>query len=151
QVCLRRLRLSDIRNRQAACHPPRRGQEAVIRRRVPSRPPAPRNARRPRVPAPPRRPSATTPPSRPRRRLPAANFASPRAAGVWYTARSPKGDATMGQFDQAARSAADLEAGYFLARIQALAKLSLRFRRWFPPQTIPLPGGPERTADLVAV
>ena len=55
----------------------------------------------------------------------------------------------MGQFDQAARSAADLEAAYFLGRVLALAGLSLRFRRWFDPRTVPLPGGPERTADLV--
>src|SRR5438093_458679 len=57
----------------------------------------------------------------------------------------------MGQFDQAARSAADLEAGYLLGRVAALAQLTLRFRRWFDPRTVPLPGGPERTADLVAV
>src|SRR5688572_9955430 len=57
----------------------------------------------------------------------------------------------MGQFDQAARSAADLEAEYLLARVTALAKLTLRFRRWFDPRSVPLPGGPERVADLVAV
>jgi len=57
----------------------------------------------------------------------------------------------MGQFDQAARSAADLEAGYLLGRVAAMAKLDVRYRRWFDPRTVPLPGGPERTADLVAI
>jgi hypothetical protein len=62
-----------------------------------------------------------------------------------------QGDEAMGQFDLAARSAIDLVASYFLGRVLVLAGLALHYRRWFDPRSIPLPGGPERIADLVAI
>ena len=56
----------------------------------------------------------------------------------------------MGVFDQAARFAAQADAGVVPARLLAGSGLALTFREWLDTRTIPLPGGPDRTADLVA-
>lgn len=57
----------------------------------------------------------------------------------------------MRPFDQSARYAALTEPGFVLARLAPLIGLPLTFRRWFPTRTVPLPGGPDRDADLVAI
>src|SRR4051812_18597985 len=57
----------------------------------------------------------------------------------------------MGVFDQAARLAATAEPSFVFHRLRPLLGLALTFRRWFPTRSLPLPGGPDREADLVAV
>jgi hypothetical protein len=57
----------------------------------------------------------------------------------------------MGLLDQSGRYAAQAEPGYVLARLRPLLGLPLEFRRWFSTRSLPLPGGPDRDADLVAV
>ncbi len=57
----------------------------------------------------------------------------------------------MGVFDQAARYATVAEPGFVLARLRPLTGLTLGWRRWFDTRAVPLPGGPDREADLVAV
>lgn len=57
----------------------------------------------------------------------------------------------MGVYDQSARYAATAEPGFLLLRLRPLLGLTLAFRRWFDTRTVPLPGGPDRQADLVAV
>ncbi|VTU00618.1 unnamed protein product [Gemmataceae bacterium] len=54
----------------------------------------------------------------------------------------------MGAFDQAARFAAQADPAAVLGQLAAAADLT--FREWLDTRTIPLPGGPDRTADLVA-
>ncbi len=56
----------------------------------------------------------------------------------------------MGAFDQAARYAAQADAVVVPARLLAGSGVALAFREWLDTRTIPLPGGPDRTADLVA-
>ena len=56
----------------------------------------------------------------------------------------------MGVYDQAARFAAKADAGVVPARLLAGSGISLTFREWLETRTVPLPGGPDRTADLVA-
>jgi hypothetical protein len=56
----------------------------------------------------------------------------------------------MGVFDQAARFAAQAEPEAPVRRLLAESKVALRFREWLDTRTIPLPGGPERVADLLA-
>lgn len=56
----------------------------------------------------------------------------------------------MGVFDQAARYAAQADPAAVPARLLAGAGRALAFREWLDTRTIPLPGGPDRTADLVA-
>ncbi len=43
------------------------------------------------------------------------------------------------------------EPGFVLDRLRPLAGLTLAWRRWFDTRAVPLPGGPDREADLVAV
>ncbi|MGL4552939.1 MAG: hypothetical protein ACRC33_17325, partial [Gemmataceae bacterium] len=58
----------------------------------------------------------------------------------------------MGVYDDAARFAAEADPPGFLSRLLAPAgRADLTFRGWLNPRTSPLPGGPERTADLLAV
>ncbi len=57
----------------------------------------------------------------------------------------------MGVYDQAARYAAQAEPEAVVARLRPEVGLALTFRRWFSTRTVPLPGGPDRDADLVAV
>src|SRR5438128_1263718 len=57
----------------------------------------------------------------------------------------------MGLFDQAARLATIAGPGFVLARLRPLTGLVVTFRRWFNVKGVPLPGGPDREADLVAV
>jgi hypothetical protein len=56
----------------------------------------------------------------------------------------------MGVFDQAARFATQGEPGVVPQRLLAASGLALAFREWLDTRTLPLPGGPERIADLVA-
>lgn len=56
----------------------------------------------------------------------------------------------MGVFDQAARFAAQADAETVVRRVLQPSGVSLPFREWLDTRTIPLPGGPDRTADLVA-
>jgi hypothetical protein len=56
----------------------------------------------------------------------------------------------MGVYDQAARFAAQAEPGAVVRRVLAPTGAALPFREWLDTRTIPLPGGPERIADLVA-
>ncbi len=56
----------------------------------------------------------------------------------------------MGAFDQAARFAAQADPITVVGRTLAPTGLVLPFREWLDTRTIPLPGGPDRTADLVA-
>lgn len=56
----------------------------------------------------------------------------------------------MGAFDQAARFAAQADPEAVVRRVLVPTGLSLSFRGWLDTRTIPLPGGPDRTADLVA-
>src|SRR5262249_52952689 len=62
-----------------------------------------------------------------------------------------EGGRRMGVYDQAARIATATEPGFVLMRLRPLTGLLLTFRRWFPTKGLPLPGGPERDPDLVAV
>jgi hypothetical protein len=57
----------------------------------------------------------------------------------------------MGVFDQAARLATMAGPGFVLARLRPLTGLELIWRRWFNVKGVPLPAGPDREADLVAV
>src|SRR5436853_569810 len=57
----------------------------------------------------------------------------------------------MGLFDQAARLAAIAGPGFVLARLRPQTGLVLAFRRWFNVKGVPLPAGPDREADLVAI
>lgn len=54
----------------------------------------------------------------------------------------------MGVFDQAARFATRAEPTSVVARLSASHPLV--FRGWLDTRSIPFPGGPDRTADLVA-
>jgi hypothetical protein len=56
----------------------------------------------------------------------------------------------MGVFDQAARFAARADPETVPGRLLAGKGASLRWREWLDTRTLPLPGGPDRTADLVA-
>lgn len=53
-------------------------------------------------------------------------------------------------FDQAARFAARADPETILRRLLTGRGVSLRLRDWLDTRTLPLPGGPDRTADLVA-
>ena len=55
----------------------------------------------------------------------------------------------MGAFDQAARFAAQADPHAVVRRVLLPAGLALPFRQWLDTRTIPLPGAPDRTADLV--
>jgi hypothetical protein len=57
----------------------------------------------------------------------------------------------MSDFDHAAGFAAQTEPGVVIGRLLAPTGEALRFRDWFSTRAIPLPGGPQRTPDLVAV
>jgi hypothetical protein len=56
----------------------------------------------------------------------------------------------MGYFDQAARFATHAEPDAVARRLLMPKGMLLRFRAWLDTRTLPLPGGPDRTADLVA-
>ena len=56
----------------------------------------------------------------------------------------------MGAFDQAARFAAQANPDAVVRRVLAPTGANLPFREWLDTRTIPFPGGPNRTADLVA-
>jgi hypothetical protein len=56
----------------------------------------------------------------------------------------------MGAFDQAARFAAQADPQAVVRRVLVPTGAALPFREWLDTRTIPLPGGPDRTADLVA-
>lgn len=56
----------------------------------------------------------------------------------------------MGVFDQSARYAAQADASVVPARLLAGSGRALAFREWLDTRTLPMPGGPDRTADLVA-
>ncbi len=57
----------------------------------------------------------------------------------------------MADFDQAARTVAELEAGPLLAWLAARAGLVVQFREWFSERTPPRAGSAERIADQVAL
>ncbi len=56
----------------------------------------------------------------------------------------------MGAFDQAARYAAQADPETVIQRELTPTGVRLPFRDWLDTRTLPLPGGPDRTADLVA-
>jgi hypothetical protein len=56
----------------------------------------------------------------------------------------------MGAFDQAARFAAQADPQAVIRRVLAPSGAALSFREWLDTRTLPLPRGPDRTADLVA-
>lgn len=56
----------------------------------------------------------------------------------------------MGDFDRAARSAARADPDAVVRRLLAPAGADWRFREWLDTRTVPLPGGSDRIADLVA-
>jgi len=56
----------------------------------------------------------------------------------------------MGYFDQAARFAAHAEPDSVARRLLMPKGMLLWFRAWLDTRTLPMPGGPDRTADLVA-
>ncbi len=56
----------------------------------------------------------------------------------------------MGVYDQAARFAAQADPVTVPQRLLAGKNAALRFRAWLDTRSLPLPGGPERTADLIA-
>lgn len=56
----------------------------------------------------------------------------------------------MGQFDQAARYAAKLDALGFLRWLLLGLEPELTFGGWLDTRTLPFPGEPERTCDTVA-
>src|SRR5213076_743408 len=56
----------------------------------------------------------------------------------------------MGVYDQAARFAAQADPEAAVRRVLAPSGAVLPFREWLDTRTLPLPGGPDRTADLVA-
>src|SRR5208283_4271220 len=53
-------------------------------------------------------------------------------------------------YDQAARFASHADPEAAARRVLAASGAALRFRDWLDTRTIPLPDGPDRTADLVA-
>lgn len=55
----------------------------------------------------------------------------------------------MGAYDQAARFAAQVDPDAVVRRVLQPALAPLQFREWLDTRTIPLPGGPDRIADLV--
>jgi hypothetical protein len=57
----------------------------------------------------------------------------------------------MGMFDQAAQLATMAGPSFVLARLRPLTGLVLAYRRWFNVKGVPLPAGPDREADLIAV
>jgi len=57
----------------------------------------------------------------------------------------------MGVFDQAARFAEKADPGVVPERLLRSSGLVLSFHDWFDTRPFPLPGGPDRIADLVAV
>jgi hypothetical protein len=57
----------------------------------------------------------------------------------------------MSDFDHAAGFAAQADPGVVIGRLLAPTGERLRYRDWFSSRAIPLPGGPKRTADLVAI
>src|SRR6185437_11557570 len=65
--------------------------------------------------------------------------------------RTGKGQASMNDFDHAAAFAAQADPSVVIGRLLAPTRKRLRFRDWFNTRPIPLPGGPKRTADLVAL
>ena len=56
----------------------------------------------------------------------------------------------MGVYDQAARWAARADAASVPLRLLRDQGRAFAFREWLDTRTLPLPGGPDRTADLVA-
>ena len=56
----------------------------------------------------------------------------------------------MGVYDQAARFAAKADPAVVPARLLMGSGLALTFREWLDTRTLPLPGGTDRTADLIA-
>ena len=56
----------------------------------------------------------------------------------------------MGVFDQAARFATRAEPTVVVRRLLFPTGSALSFHEWEDTRTIPLPGGPDRSADLVA-
>jgi hypothetical protein len=56
----------------------------------------------------------------------------------------------MGAYDDAARYAAHGNPDAVVRRVLVPVGKTLLFREWLNTRTIPLPGGPDRTADLVA-
>jgi hypothetical protein len=56
----------------------------------------------------------------------------------------------MGVYDQAAQFAAQSEPEAVVRRVLVPSGAALSFREWLDTRTLPLPGGPDRTADLVA-
>lgn len=56
----------------------------------------------------------------------------------------------MGVYDQAARFAAKADPCVVPMRLLAGSGLALTFREWLDTRTLPLPGGTERTADVIA-
>jgi len=56
----------------------------------------------------------------------------------------------MNHFDQAARYAAQAEPHSLVQRVMLPTGLTSSFREWLDTRTVSLPGGPNRTADLVA-
>jgi hypothetical protein len=56
----------------------------------------------------------------------------------------------MGAFDQAARYAAQAAPEAVIHRVLSPTGTPLHFRDWYDTRALPLPGGPDRTADLVA-
>jgi hypothetical protein len=56
----------------------------------------------------------------------------------------------MGVYDQAARFAAQAEPGAVVRRVLVPSGAAPSFREWLDTRTLPLPGGAERIADLVA-
>jgi hypothetical protein len=57
----------------------------------------------------------------------------------------------MSDFDHAAAFATQADPGVVVGRLLAATGARLRYRDWFTSRAIPLPGGPKRTADLVAI
>jgi hypothetical protein len=57
----------------------------------------------------------------------------------------------LGAFDQSARYAALAEPGFVLQRLRPLLGMTLAWRGWFNTRSVPLPGGPDRDADLVTI
>src|SRR5262249_19107167 len=55
-----------------------------------------------------------------------------------------------GVYDQAARFAAKADPVVVPARLLVGSGLALVFREWLDTRTLPLPGGTDRTADLIA-
>jgi hypothetical protein len=56
----------------------------------------------------------------------------------------------MGVYDQAARFATQAAPDAVVRRVLAPTGAALPFQQWLDTRTLPLPGGPDRTADLVA-